>query len=208
MRSDVECCCLIALGLAFACRQSGPPSNDVSSEASAGAADRPGVAVATTAERGAVAPWPVTYRFKRAGAPSTRSNIAMLESNADNLRAFGFLGCPRGARRIKSSATPTKCMYFPWGQTSGQARQTTSAGRTEIADGLSDLEVSRGIVVGNFATVRALTTGEIKTLCPTLDRPYSVDTSLLDSVPPPIPTDPESSRIFAPAPGLEPGTVG
>jgi hypothetical protein len=36
----------------------------------------------------------IVDRLKRAGGPSPRSNIAMLESNADNLRAFGFVGCP------------------------------------------------------------------------------------------------------------------
>jgi len=47
----------------------------------------------------------VLDRFKRAGAPSTRSNIAMLESNADNLRAFGFVGCPT-VQQIMELTTP------------------------------------------------------------------------------------------------------
>ena len=44
-------------------------------------------------------------RFKRAGAPSTRSNIAMLESSAENLKIFGFIGCPT-VQQIMDLTTP------------------------------------------------------------------------------------------------------
>lgn len=44
-------------------------------------------------------------RFKRAGAPSTRSNIAILESNADNLRYQGFSRCPT-VQQIMELTTP------------------------------------------------------------------------------------------------------
>jgi hypothetical protein len=60
MKAHVEGFTLITLGLAFACRQSGPPSNDVSPGASAGAAGRPGAAVEGTTGPVAAAPWPVT----------------------------------------------------------------------------------------------------------------------------------------------------
>lgn len=60
MRIQVERFFSIALGLAFACRQSGPASNDVSSEASAGAAGQPGAVVEATTEPAEAAPWPVT----------------------------------------------------------------------------------------------------------------------------------------------------
>lgn len=43
--------------------------------------------------------------FKRARGPSTFSNIAMLESNADNLRAFGFAGCPT-VQQVLELTTP------------------------------------------------------------------------------------------------------
>jgi hypothetical protein len=61
MSPHLERFVLIPLGLTFAfCRQPGPPSNDVSSEASAGAAGQPGVVVAATTEPVAAAPWPAT----------------------------------------------------------------------------------------------------------------------------------------------------
>jgi hypothetical protein len=60
MRTHVQRFFSIALGLAFACRQSGPPSNDLPSEASAGAAGQPGAAVGATTEPATAAPWPVT----------------------------------------------------------------------------------------------------------------------------------------------------
>lgn len=60
MRTHVERFFLIALGLAFACRQSGPASNDVSSESSAAAAGQAGAAVAAPTEPAEAAPWPVT----------------------------------------------------------------------------------------------------------------------------------------------------
>ena len=43
--------------------------------------------------------------FKRAGGPSPRSNIAMLESNAENLRYFGFAGCPT-VQQVMELTTP------------------------------------------------------------------------------------------------------
>jgi hypothetical protein len=60
MRTAGERFCLIALGLAFACRHSGPASNDVPSESSAGAAGQRGAAVAATTEPAEATPWPVT----------------------------------------------------------------------------------------------------------------------------------------------------
>ena len=51
---------MIALGLAFACRPSGPLSNDVTSETSAGAGGQPGAALGAATEPVAAAPWPVT----------------------------------------------------------------------------------------------------------------------------------------------------
>ena len=47
----------------------------------------------------------VLERFRQAGAPSTRSNIAMLESSADNLRYLGFSGCPT-VQQIMDLTTP------------------------------------------------------------------------------------------------------
>ena len=44
-------------------------------------------------------------RFRQAGAPSTRSNIAMLESSAENLRYLGFSGCPT-VQQIMDLTTP------------------------------------------------------------------------------------------------------
>jgi hypothetical protein len=49
-----------ALGLAFACRQPGPPSNDGSAEASAGAASHSETAAGATTQPAAEAAWPVT----------------------------------------------------------------------------------------------------------------------------------------------------
>jgi hypothetical protein len=47
----------------------------------------------------------VLDRFKRASAPSTLSNIAMLESSAANLRALGVALCPT-VQQIMDLTTP------------------------------------------------------------------------------------------------------
>jgi hypothetical protein len=60
MKTHVERFVVIALGFTFACRQSAPQSNDVSSAASAGAAGQPGATVGARTEPAAAAPWPVT----------------------------------------------------------------------------------------------------------------------------------------------------
>jgi hypothetical protein len=60
MRTDVECFCLIALGLAFACRQSRPAPDGTSSAASAGAAGQSGAAITSPTEATVGARWPVT----------------------------------------------------------------------------------------------------------------------------------------------------
>jgi hypothetical protein len=59
MKNHVQRFFSLALGLAFACRQSGSPSNDGPSEGSA-VAGQPGAAVGATTELPTAAPWPVT----------------------------------------------------------------------------------------------------------------------------------------------------
>jgi hypothetical protein len=46
--------------------------------------------------------------FKRAGGPSPLSNIAMLETNALNLRASGFAGCPTVQQVIELTPEPAR----------------------------------------------------------------------------------------------------
>jgi hypothetical protein len=60
MRTRAERFFLIGLELAFACRPSGPPSNDVSTAALGGAAGQAGAAITASTEPAAAAPWPVT----------------------------------------------------------------------------------------------------------------------------------------------------
>ena len=83
MRTHLERSFLVALGLAFACRQSGPPSNGVSSEASAGAAGQPGAAEGATSEPAAAAPWPVTC-----GEAATRAIEKMGPNGVARLRSL------------------------------------------------------------------------------------------------------------------------
>jgi hypothetical protein len=84
MKTLLERFVLIALGLAFACRQPGPPSNDVSAEASAGAVGQPGAAVGATTKPAAEAPWPVTC-----DEAAARAIEKMGPNGVERLRSLG-----------------------------------------------------------------------------------------------------------------------
>jgi type II secretion system (T2SS) protein G len=47
-------------------------------------------------------------RFKQAGGPSSRSSISVLESNAANLRHFGFAGCPTVQQVLELTPEPAR----------------------------------------------------------------------------------------------------
>ena len=46
--------------------------------------------------------------LKQAGGPSPLSNILMLRSNASNLRAFGFAGCPTVQQVMELTPEPAR----------------------------------------------------------------------------------------------------
>ena len=64
----------------------------------------------------------IVNRLKRAGGPSPQSNIAMLESNAENLRLFGGVYCPTVQQIMELTPEPARTFLRmdtngidPWG---------------------------------------------------------------------------------------------
>jgi hypothetical protein len=121
---------LIPLGLTFAfCRQPGPPSNDVSSEASAGAAGQPGVTAGATTEPVAAAPWPATCDDAAARAiekmgPNGVSGLAMFDilpalATLDHFSRDRVLGrarsalSPGAAERVRFAAAFVTTLRMP-----------------------------------------------------------------------------------------------